>query len=64
MSGRDRLAPVLSSLPARTVTVVRAFHAACALCPDWRGPDRATFADAGGDRQQHLDQHNADSTDA
>lgn len=54
---------MFSSLPARTVTVVKTWHAACSLCPDWRGPDRATFADAGGDRQQHLDQHNAGGGD-
>ncbi len=47
----------MPSLPARTVRVVKVFRAVCELCPDWAGPDRATFADAGTDRQQHLDGH-------
>jgi hypothetical protein len=53
----------MAGLPANTVAVVKAFHAACKLCPDWRGPDRATFADAGQDRQRHLGWHNADNRD-
>ncbi len=47
----------MPSLPARTVQVIKTWHAVCALCPDWAGPDRATFADASADRQQHLDGH-------
>lgn len=49
----------MAVLPAKTVTVEKVFRARCHLagCPEERGPERVTFAEASADRQVHLDTH-------